>query len=1216
MTNFTHLHVHTKFSLLDSILEVDKLIERLKELGQTSVALTDHGNMYGVVENYKKLKEADIKLIIGCEVYVCDDVTVKNKDSITSHLILLCKNETGRVNLNRLVSESTKYKYRGKPRVDVNMIKKYSDGLICLSACMAGELSRSIMNDDMVKAQQIIDTYKEIFKDDYYLEYQSHNEREQLVLNNKIVSLAIKNNIKYVVTCDAHYVNKEEQNTHSLFTKIGTTREVGETYRDCYLQDVDTIKDICTTTRQYNDIAIQTTQEIVDKCNAKVPLSAPVIPTVKVPPPFTSKMEYLHHLIKQGWYSKRINEMSNSEKQVYKDRLEYELDSIGKMGFEGYYLLVHSYVSSVKRRGIARGSAGGSLVAYLCGIVDINPITNNLYFERFIDVGAIELYSQGKIKLSDVKIPDVDTDFGQYDRKKVVQFIIETYGEQNVVSLGTFQYIWAKGAIKDLGKALDIPFSITNEMTKNLNNESITEALELGLLDKYRREYPVLFEQATKLAGLPKSFGRHACAKVISMKESVYYNAIEYNEDDNTWTLQGDMHTADDVGLVKIDALGLRTLDTIYDTLDLIGKDYEYIAPHNIDFNDELVWKEFSNGNTDGIFQFSSNGMKKMLKDMQCNSIENLSASNALFRPGSIKYIENYINRKNGVEPITYLHSDLKPILENTYGIIVFQEQLIEIGKFAGLKNPDMLRKATAKKIPELMEVIEPELKNGLMAKGWEESQVDKLWLDILEFSRYSFNKCVSGSTKLKRLNGEKDLTISEMFLIKNDIEYAKSTNNINLHTQYNNQGYGNSYSMGTNGVVVKNKIVDIYFSGIKQTFKVTTQSGATVVCTSNHKMPTKNGLIKLSNLKVGDLLYTTDLSNKVFDDKIISIEKYDVEPVYDVEMANPNHTFVTESGLIVSNSHSSAYAIIAYITMYLKVHHPYEFVSSWINSYNGDANEICNCVKEARRMKLNISFGKWNDLSPTTCVNVVDGKKVLKLGTNSIKFCSQDVATELKNKHFDNFFDLLKYVYTQSCINMKQLSILIKLDFFEEYGSSNLLLFLMKSFDLFKQGNVKQISKSKINDEVLLSIVKAHSRETKCNYVDLQTNKILDEYYKHFVETDSCQTSVKNKILWQQEFLGYISFRTEMECDRFKLLILDVKPLKTKDKTKVWAYSIETLSFGKGSVAEVLIWKRAYDKKPLIKYDVIKTNRNCFSRNVYNGKTSWYLTDYDVLQQ
>jgi DNA polymerase-3 subunit alpha len=758
------------------MMHIEDIATRLKEVGQNTIAITEHGNLYSSVEAYSKLSKEGIKVIEGCEVYICDDVNVKSKDSKYYHLILLSKNETGRTNLNWLVSQSTLHKYYGKPRIDFDMLKEHRDGLICLSACMVGEIQRYLMNDDVEMAKQAALKYKQLFGDDYYIETQAHSCEEQQVLNQQLIELANELDIKYTVTCDAHYLRKEDKKYHDVFVQIGTSREAGETYDDCYLQSEEDVIRNSNSIREYIECAIATTHEIADKCENTIPLSAPIIPHFPVPAPYKSELEYLKFLCNDGlknkgfmsWNMDQWNKYMTDEiytedgkcikrklvefnsvkeiQQIYVKRARYEMHALEAMGFEGYYLMVHSYVNAAKRRGIARGSGGGSLLAYLCGIVDIDPIKYGLYFERFIDVGAIDLLKDGTITKKELKIPDFDVDFAPNDREKVVQFVVDKYGEENVVSLGQFSYLWAKGAIKDIGRVLGIPFEITNEITKNLDEESIEEALDNGVLDAYKDKYPQLFEYASRLSGLPKSFGVHPCGKCITIKEAEYYNAIEWNENKNTWVLEGDMHSADDLGLVKADFLGLRTLDVIYDVLDMIDKDYDYIAPHKINMNDINVWHEFAQGHTDCIFQFESPGMKQMLKDMKCNCMDELSAANALYRPGSKQYIPNYVNRKNGVEKIQYLHKDLESILSTSYGIIVFQEQLIEIGRLAGLRNPDELRKATAKKKPKLMAKIEPELKNGLMTRGWIKGQVDDLWETILQFAKYSFNKSHSSA--------------------------------------------------------------------------------------------------------------------------------------------------------------------------------------------------------------------------------------------------------------------------------------------------------------------------------------------------------------------------------------------------------------------------------------------------------------------------------------
>lgn len=1029
-----HLHVHTKYSLLDGMMHIEDIAERLKEIGQDTVAITEHGNLYSNVEAFSKLSKEGIKVINGCEVYICDDVSVTNKDSKYYHLILLCKNEQGRLNLNWLVSQSTLYKYYGRPRIDFKMLEEHHEGLVCLSACMAGEVSRALMNGDHKLAETIALKYKNLFGDDYYIEYQAHLVEEQQVLNLQLIELANKLNIKYVVTCDAHYVRPEDEKYHNIFIQIGSQREPGETYKDCYLQSEQDVIDKCVSIKQYTQKAIVTTHEIADKCENTIPLSAPIIPHFPVPAPYRSELEYLKFLCNDGlkkkgfmhwnmdqWnqymtdriyaddgtYVERKLVQFNSVKeiqQMYIQRAKYEMSALEAMGFEGYYLMVHSYVNAAKRRGIARGSGGGSLLAYLCGIVDIDPIKYGLYFERFIDVGAIDLLKDGTITKKELKIPDFDVDFAPNDREKVVQYVVDKYGEKNVVSLGQFSYLWAKGAIKDIGRVLNIPFEVTNEITKNLDNETIEEALESGVLDNYKEKYPQLFEYALKLSGLPKSFGVHPCGKCITIKEAGYYNATEWNDGKTTWVLQGDMHSADDLGLVKADFLGLRTLDVIYDVLDMIGKDYNYIAPHKIDMNDIKVWNEFSHGNTDCIFQFESPGMKQMLKDMKCNCMDELSAANALYRPGSKQYIPNYINRKNGVEKIEYLHPDLEPILKSSYGIIVFQEQLIEIGRLAGLRNPDELRKATAKKMPKLMAKIEPELKNGLMKRGWTYVQVSQLWDTILQFALYSFNK-----------------------------------------------------------------------------------------------------------------------------------------------------------------SHSSAYGITAYITMFLKVHHTNEFFTACINSYDGDIDNIVKTIKEAKRMGVDIRFDKWQNATGNTVCH--DG--VVWLGTNTMRGFGKNVAialNELSQNHYNDFTQFLIDANANPNIDKSQLQSLIVLGWFNQFGGSGKLSRVYELFD-----NIygrKQFSKDKC--PVPHDIIVQFCKETEKQYREVDCDGLLSYMCE---KVEDFELPLEHILKTQQQVYGYISYTDPSRPNT--AVIMDLN-------TKYSTFRAQLYRLYDGQTITVKVKKKTYEQMPI----------------------------------
>lgn len=753
---FINLHNHSSFSLLDGMSKPDDMVSRAKKLHQTALAITEHGNLFSSVKVYKECQKQSIKYIHGCELYVSPNSRFdKDKNSKYYHMTVLAKNEKGRLNLNKLVTLGYLEGFYYKPRVDFELLKQYGEGLVVLSGCMAGELQQALSNGDIdslehlditesgiTKAKGIIKKYVEVFGDDYYLEVQSHRDSKQRKLNRVIIDLANEMGVKYVATADSHYTEEDDFELHSIFIQIGTNREAGETYQDAFLQSEEDVMRILqpTLTEEEAKQSVLETRHIADKCNVHIPLSAPIIPHVEIPFEFDTEEDYLKDLCNKGWVMRGIGKQSKDKVKEYQERLMYEYNAITEMGFTGYYLLVYSYANSVKRRGIARGSGGGSLVAYLLNIVDIDPIKYGLYFERFIDVGALDLLKSGVITEKELKIPDFDLDFGTNDREKVVKFIEDTYTQEKFASLGQFGYIWDKSAVKDVGRVLGIDFNITNQITKDLNDLSIDDARHEGYIAKWEKQYPKLFEYAEKIAGTPRSFGKHPCGRCITVDDTLSYHALADN--DGELVFQMDMDDAEELGLVKIDALGLRTIDVIYDTLDMIHKDYEYINPSKMNMVDPKVLEVFQNGFTDGVFQFESSGMKETLKKMKPTGLDDLGVANALYRPGAMKYIDVYINRKHGLETVEYLHEDLKKILSVTYGIIVFQEQLIEVGRLAKMRNPDKLRKATGKKDLKLMEECRAELVEGLVeGRGWTNEQFEQLWTDMLDFARYSFNK-------------------------------------------------------------------------------------------------------------------------------------------------------------------------------------------------------------------------------------------------------------------------------------------------------------------------------------------------------------------------------------------------------------------------------------------------------------------------------------------
>ena len=1054
--------MHTGYSLRDATIRIDDLIPRLKELGQTAVAITDHGNMYASIEAFEKFSKAGLKVINGCEVYICDTV---EKANANHHLILLAKNEQGRQNLQWLVSQASIHKYN-KPRIDFRMLSEHHEGLICLSACMAGEVSAALQEGNEAKAKSIASKYKSLFGDDYYIEYQAHFVPEQQILNTKLCNIADELGIEVAVTADAHYLLKEDKKYHSMFIKLNTSRDAGEIYDDCYIQSVDEIISNSKSTAKWNERAIANTVKIAEKCENTIPLSAPIIPHVQIPEQYSNEEEYLRALCNKGFEDKGFAtwtteqwqdymrvmviddngeahesysvsvESAEQMRAMYMERYEYEMNALTKMGFVGYYIMVFDYVCSAKRHGIARGSGGGSLLAYLCGIVDIDPIKNGLYFERFIDVGAIELLEKGQITAKELKIPDFDVDFPPKDREDVLNYIINRYGSERVVSLGQFQFPKAKGTFKNIARCFDIPYEEVNEASKFIDAEDSVESLqENENLKPFFAKYPELPEYIEHLVGLPNSFGVHPCGKVVCIKEATYYHTLEYNENGG-WVMQCDGHCAEDLGLVKIDLLGLRTLSTIYDTLEMIGKDYNYIAPHKINMSDKEVWDEFRKGNTNCIFQFESQGMKDSLRQMKCETLDELALANALFRPGSMDKIPLFAARKDGNEPTTYIHPDLQPILKVTYGILVFQEQLIEIGRLAKLRNPDEIRKATAKKKVELMAKVEPELKQGLQDRGWTQEQVDTLWDDIVKFAKYSFNK-----------------------------------------------------------------------------------------------------------------------------------------------------------------SHASAYALTAYITMYLKVHHSAEFMTADINSREGDAKKVADSILEAKRMGLKIKFPKWGQIQGKAYCK--DG--VIYLGTEQIKGYGEAFGESLQavqSINYGSLFDLF-VACVAARVPMKGLKSLALLGAFSQYGSDTKMARLVDLIEgCTNNGKFRSyfnIDKLPTKLETLSKFgVVSETRVSKIRYREMFDWIVNDVPNK--------DTPIRMKIATEFELIGVpISFDSKWAG------YLYVTEVDAKYSPKITAYALKN-----GTFQKLKISKRVFNRTPIYVGNIIKSTDAVLKPKVYKNESGDFVPTPD----
>ena len=753
MSNFVHLHVHSEYSLLDGMSRIKDLPKRAKELGMDAIALTDHGVMYGAVEFYKECKKNDVKPIIGCEVYVARRTRFDKEASIDAgynHLILLVKNKKGYQNLIKLVSLSFVEGFYYKPRIDKEILEKYSEGLVCLSACLAGELPQAIIQNDMEKAEKIALWYKNLFKDDYYIEIQNNGLREQVMVNQKLIELARKLNIPLVGTNDAHYLKKEDAYNHEVLLCIQTGKKMSDEDRMRFETDEFYIKSKEEMSEYFENIpeAVSNTVKIAEKCNYDFEFGVTKLPNYDVPEEFDTHLDYFVKLCNDG-FKNRYGE--NPSKEL-RDRLEYEISIINKMGYVDYFLIVWDFINYAKSVGIpvgpGRGSGAGSMAAYCIGITDIDPIKYNLIFERFLNPERISM-------------PDFDVDFCYERRQEVIDYVGRKYGIDHVSQIITFGTMAARMVIRDVGRVLNFPYSETDKLAKMIPMEvhiTIQKALEQNREFKewYDSDPNVkqLIDIAIALEGLPRQASTHACGVVIT-KDPVDTYVPLYLNDGNVST-QYTMTLLEELGLLKMDFLGLRTLTVISDCIKLVKQTRGIDVEFDKDMNDQNVYKQWAEGNTCGIFQFESAGMTNFMKELKPDCLEDIIAGVSLYRPGPMDQIPRYIKGKRHPGHNEYTHPALEPILNVTYGCMVYQEQVMQIVRdLAGysLGRADLVRRAMGKKKLDVMakereyfihgqvdengNIVVP----GCIRNGIDEASANKIFDEMAEFAKYAFNK-------------------------------------------------------------------------------------------------------------------------------------------------------------------------------------------------------------------------------------------------------------------------------------------------------------------------------------------------------------------------------------------------------------------------------------------------------------------------------------------
>jgi len=741
---FTHLHVHSHYSLLDGLPKIDELLDYCQKLDMDSVALTDHGVLYGAVEFYKKAKERGIKPIIGAEMYMAFEKMTQERPNIDDkryHLILLAKNEKGYKNLVKLTTKAHLEGFYYKPRIDDELLAQYSEGLICLTACMSGKIPQLILANKITEAEKTAQFYKEIFgKDNFYFEIQHHpNLAEQKKINKVLISLSKNLKIPIVATNDCHYLKPEDAPAQDILMLINTGAKPNDPERLTMEADDFSMKSPEQMIKDFKDFpeAIENSQKIVALCDFQFKLGEIKLPKFETPNGKTAD-EYLKDLCFEG-IKKRYGQ--NPTKEV-NDRLNFELGVIAQTGFASYFLIVQDFVNWAKENrivvGPGRGSVGGSLVAYLLNITNVDPLKYNLLFERFLNPERISL-------------PDIDLDFADRRRDEVIKYVAQKYGQDKVSQIITFGTMAARAVVRDVGRALGYPYSDCDKIAKMIPF-GLTLDQTLAAVDEFRQAYlsdlkiQKLIDFAKKLEGCARHASTHACGVVISAEPLDNIVPLQHpTQDDSVIVTQYEMRSIEDLGLLKMDFLGLKNLTIIEDTLSRIYKvQGKKIDIENIPLDDKKTFKTLQAGETVGVFQLESDGMRRYLKQLKPTELEDIIVMVALYRPGPMQFIPEYIAGKHKKKMVEYLHPKLKPILENTYSVAVYQEQVIKIAQeLAGFtfSEADVLRKAIGKKIRKLLIAQKEKFIEGCRKNEIDENIAQKIWHWIEPFAKYSFNR-------------------------------------------------------------------------------------------------------------------------------------------------------------------------------------------------------------------------------------------------------------------------------------------------------------------------------------------------------------------------------------------------------------------------------------------------------------------------------------------
>ena len=1003
----------------DAFCKIPDLVSRAKELGYPALALTDHGTVTGLIDFYKECRKQGVKPILGCEMYFTNEITIN--DTPTYHMLFLAKDITGYRNLMKLDTYAHQHFYR-KPRIGIEAIKEYHEGLICTTACIAGPLSAD-------NADEIVGNLHRIFGDDLYIELQPHDFAKQISYNEKWVKDDIYPDIQRIVTLDSHYVTKEDVELHKMWLNLAPDSQYYDS-NDYHLRTEQEIIEWFDVYGIDSSTMIQAVNEIVDKCNVEIEFGGQNYPVFCDDPE-----RYVRARCNEGYKERGISKYP--DKKRYIDQIQYELSVLKQLDYMNYFCIIDDMLKWCRDNhiptGLGRGSVVGSCVSWIMGITQIDPIKFNLVFERFANPER-------------VTPADCDSDVSTPCRGMVIDYIKEKYG--NVYQVRTINVIQDKSAVQRAGQSLGIePKEIIN-MSKNINS---VDDMKAG---KWK-------DLALKFKGHIISYGCHASAILVAPKDVCTWTAVEKQGDN--MVVCHDFHQLEEQGLLKLDILGLETLDIIEQTKHRAGID---INIADIPVDDLATASILRKGDTTGCFQIESGVMTHIVTQMNVKNVEDLSTVVALGRPGPLDsgMVDHFLARRNGKEKVTYDIPELEPILKDTEGVIIYQEQIMQIARIVcgySLGEADNLRRIIGRKVIEEMQPVIDDMINRGMKNGHTEKQMKDLTDNIVTFASYGFNHCLSSNTVIFRnRNGNKPMNIEEMYMTMNDKNWAYKNGHQNLYAKYQRYGYGYGLSI-VDGKLHKNKIVNIFYSGKNYVYRVTTNRGKVVDCTLNHKFPTPNGIKPLKDLHAGDLIYTKGKRVKIkydysmygengsddnfphkgergfqkkdnpswvlynrerhlaiegkapckvcgrkydgrtrfemhhvdgdrtnntvynlawvcaschkkahyamgrkkagdngyclMEESIVSIELIGMDNVYDIEMKDPYHTVVVNDGIVVSNSHSAAYGMTAWVTAYFKAHYPGAFVASLMDSNCKDKPKLAGYITYAMNNGIRI---------------------------------------------------------------------------------------------------------------------------------------------------------------------------------------------------------------------------------------------------------------------